>query len=109
MLFEVFGDQAALAVVRRFLTAKQTSAVQEFARGVFDVPGTHQSEKVAPVQWRVGRRGEKQAEPRGPHPGATFTSVMDEQTRLKSRVPDSHLARHLTMNRGASMPSLSYT
>jgi hypothetical protein len=41
VLFEVFGDQAAVAVVRRFLTAKQTSAVQEFARGVFDVPRTH--------------------------------------------------------------------
>jgi hypothetical protein len=47
MLFEVFGDQAALAVVRRFLTAKQTSAVQEFARGAFDVAGMDQIEKLA--------------------------------------------------------------
>jgi hypothetical protein len=47
LLFEVFGNQAAVAVVRLFLTAKQTSVVQEFARGVFDVPGTHQIEKLA--------------------------------------------------------------
>jgi len=70
MLFEVFGNQSAVAVVRRFLTAKQTSAVQEFARGVFDVPGTHQIEKRALVQWPVSRRrGKKQAEPPAPHPG----------------------------------------
>lgn len=50
MLFEVFGNQAAVAVMRRFLTAKQTSALQEFARGVFDVARTHQIEKLALVQ-----------------------------------------------------------
>jgi hypothetical protein len=56
-----FGDQAAEAVVRRFLTAEQTSAGQEFARGVFDVARTHQSEELALVQWPVSRRGGKQA------------------------------------------------
>jgi hypothetical protein len=68
VLFEVFGDQSAVAVVRRFLTAKQTSAVQEFARGVFDVPGTHQIEKLALLHGPAIRRGEKQAEPPAPHP-----------------------------------------
>ena len=68
MLFEVFGDQSAVAVVRRFLTAKQTSGVQRFARGVFDVAGTHQVEKLALVQWPAIRRGGKQAEPPAPHP-----------------------------------------
>jgi hypothetical protein len=68
VLFEVFGDQAAVAVVRRFLTAKQTSAVQEYARGVFAVARTHQSEKLALLQWPAIRRGEKQAEPPAPHP-----------------------------------------
>jgi predicted RecA/RadA family phage recombinase len=47
MLFEVFGNQSAVAVVRRFLTAKQTSAVQEFARGVFDVPRTKSDRETA--------------------------------------------------------------
>jgi len=53
MLFEIFGNQAAVAVVRRFLAAKQTSAFQEFARSIFDVPGTHRIEKLPLVQWPV--------------------------------------------------------
>jgi hypothetical protein len=41
MLFEVFGDEAAVAVIRRFLAAKEAASIQDFARCSFDMPRPH--------------------------------------------------------------------
>jgi hypothetical protein len=46
MLFEVFGNQAAMAVVWLFLAAEQASTVQNFARCVFDMPRPHQFKEL---------------------------------------------------------------